>query len=101
MVRPLICQILFQSEAVANGADVSHLFQFWTTFVNLSTTKLADADAFVAHRKTTLVQLNQVLQLKVATLDKSFYRNFLIPCLNFEAAILETDKVGFCLSSGV
>ena len=87
-----VCWIFFQSETLTIGSDVSHLLQLWTTFVNLPTTTLSET--VVTFRKSTLVQLNQILQLQVPTHDTSFYRNILIPCLNFEATVLETDKVG-------
>lgn len=82
---------LFQSETVTSGGDVSHLLQLWTTFVNLPTPTLSES--VVAFRKSILAHLSQILLLKVPTHDNNFYRNFLVPCLNFEAAILETDKV--------
>ena len=39
------------------------------------------------------MQLMQIIHLKVPVYEPAFYKNFLIPCLNLEAAILETDKV--------
>ncbi len=78
---------------MSSDTNLSHLLQIWTTFVNLPTPTLDES--VVLLRKTTLLQLNQILQLKAPVYDKRFYENFLIPCLNFEAAILEVDKVNF------
>ncbi len=53
-------------------------------------------------RKNTMMQLMQIIHLKVPIYDQQFFKNFLVPCLNLEAAILETDKVNFyvnCLMS--
>jgi hypothetical protein len=73
---------------VENDTDLSHLMELWTLFVSLN------LDESVAQfRKNILMQLNLILQIKVPTYCQKFYKSFLIPCLNFEAATLETDKV--------
>ena len=76
--------------AVENGNDLSHLVQLWSMFVALS------LDESTAHfRKNTLMQLMQIMHLKVPIYEQQFFKNFLIPCLNLEAAILETEKVSW------
>ena len=39
------------------------------------------------------MQLCQILLLKLTNYESTDYKKFLIPCLTFEAAILESEKV--------
>ena len=72
-----------------SGKELTYLLQLWTMFATLP---LAD-NSVVQLRKDVLTQLLQVLHLRVPDYDPQFYKMFLLPCLNLEAAILETDKV--------
>ena len=62
--------------------------KLWTMFVSLSLDESSNQ-----LRKNIVMQLMQIIHLKIPVYEPIFYKNFLIPCLSLEAAILETDKV--------